>query len=831
MAGFGGKIALQGETEYRAALKQITQNLALVSSEMKKVTAEYGKNDNSAAALTARNDVLNRKLDEQKKKVSEVEKMLEEAKKEYGENSDAVTKWQIELNKAEAEVIKTTKEIEKNTDALEENEKSAEDDANAIKEFGDEAEQSGDKALKLGDIIKGHLIADAIKAGIGAVVDGIKALGKAFADSVQAAGSFETSMAKASTLFGDVNVDTENLNKKMLELSSATGLAADELGGALYSALSAGIPVTEDMGEATAFLETAAKLAKAGFTDVDTSLSALAKTMNAYGMETDDADKIAKILIQTQNKGITTVDELGQNLAQVTPTAAAMGVSFENVGAALASMTAQGTPTAQATTQLNSLFAELGKSGTKAAQSLEAATAGTEYAGKSFTDLTNEGVSLGEILSLVGDYAAENNLSMLDMFSSIEAGKAALSITGDLEGFNENLAAMSTEADVVGEAYEKMAATFDETLNRTKTGLQNFMISIGTEFLPSIGGVLEGVNLMIGGSMEEGLAQIQAAIPEFLQKGADLINGLLNGIILMLPTIGQSAVDICLQLINTIVAQLPTFINAGIQIILSLINGIAQALPTLVPAIVDAVILIATSLLDNIGLIIDAGINLIIGLGQGLINAIPQLVSRIPQIINSLITGFLGNLPKFMTMGVKILIELGKGLIQAIPQVVAQIPKIITGILNAFKNGISKMKEMGVNLLKGLWEGISSWASNLLSKIGNVAKSVVDKFKSVFGIHSPSTVFAEMGVMDARGLGIGFENEMKQVNADMADAVNTNYNLDATVSGQAGGYSGFGYDTLVSAFKDALKGVAVVMDGDEMGEFVERTVTRVVYQT
>lgn len=831
MAGFGGNIALKGETKYKAALKQITQNLALISSEMKKVTAEYGKNDNSAAALTARNDVLNRKLDEQKKKVSEVEKMLEEAKKEYGENSDAVTKWQIELNKAEAEVIKTTKEIENNTDALEENEKSAEDDANAIKEFGDEAEQSGDKALKLGDIIKGHLIADAIKSGIGAVVDGVKALGKAFADSIQAAGSFETSMAKASTLFGDVNVDTENLNKKMLDLSSATGLAADELGGALYSALSAGIPVTEDMGEATAFLETAAKLAKSGFTDVDTSLSALAKTMNAYGMETDDADKIAKILIQTQNKGITTVDELGQNLAQVTPTAAAMGVSFENVGAALASMTAQGTPTAQATTQLNSLFAELGKSGTKAAQSLEAATAGTEYAGKSFTDLTNEGVSLGEILSLVGDYASKNNLSMLDMFSSIEAGKAALSITGDLEGFNENLAAMSTEADVVGEAYEKMAATFDETLNRTKTGLQNFMISIGTEFLPSIGGVLEGVNLMIGGSMDEGLAQIQAALPEFLQKGSDIVNGLINGIVVMLPTIGQSAVNICLQLVNTLVAQLPTIVNAGIQIILALINGIAEALPALVPAAVAAVIDIATTLIDNVDFIIEAAYQLIIGLAEGLINGIPVIVDKIPQIISSIITALIRYFPKIMASGVELIVKLAGGMISAIPQLVMSIPQIITGIVKGFKDGIRQMKTVGVDLLKGLWEGISSWASNLLSKIGNVAKSVVDKFKSVFGIHSPSTVFAEMGVMDARGLGIGFENEMKQVNADMADAVNTNYNLDATVSGQTGGYSGLSFETLVQAFKDALKGVAVVMDGDEMGEFVERTVTRVVYQT
>lgn len=831
MAGFGGKIALQGETEYRAALKQITQNLALVSSEMKKVTAEYGKNDNSAAALTARNDVLNRKLDEQKKKVSEVEKMLEEAKKEYGENSDAVTKWQIELNKAEAEVIKTTKEIEKNTDALEENEKSAEDDADAIKEFGNEAEQSGDKALKLGDIIKGNLIADAIKTGLSAVAEGVKAIGKAFADSVQAAGNFETSMAKASTLFGDVNVDTENLNKKMLDLSNSTGIAADELGGALYSALSAGIPVTEDMGEATAFLETAAKLAKSGFTDVDTSLSALAKTMNAYGMETDDADKIAKILIQTQNKGITTVDELGQNLAQVTPTAAAMGVSFENVGAALASMTAQGTPTAQATTQLNSLFAELGKSGTKAAQSLEAATAGTEYAGKSFTDLTNEGVSLGEILSLVGDYAAENNLSMLDMFSSIEAGKAALSITGDLEGFNENLAAMSTEADVVGEAYEKMAATFDETLNRTKTGLQNFMISVGTEFLPSIGGILEGVNLMIGGSMDEGLAQIQAALPEFLQKGSDIINGLINGIVLMLPTVGQSAVDICLQLVNTLVAQLPTIVNAGIQIILALINGLAAALPELVPAAVAAVIDIATTLIDNVDFIIEAAYQLIIGLAEGLINGIPVIVDKIPQIISSIITALIRYFPKIMASGVELIVKLAGGMISAIPQLVMAIPQIITGIVKGFKDGIRQMKTVGVDLLKGLWEGINSWAKNLYDKIANVAKGVVNKFKSVFGIHSPSKVFAEMGVMNAQGLGIGFENEMKQVNADMADAVNTNYNLDATVSGQTGGYSGLSFETLVQAFKDALKGVAVVMDGDEMGEFVERTVTRVVYQT
>ena len=50
----GGSIKLKGESEYRRALNQITQNLREVSSEMKIVTSTYDKNDTSTDALTAR---------------------------------------------------------------------------------------------------------------------------------------------------------------------------------------------------------------------------------------------------------------------------------------------------------------------------------------------------------------------------------------------------------------------------------------------------------------------------------------------------------------------------------------------------------------------------------------------------------------------------------------------------------------------------------------------------------------------------------------------------------------------------------------------------------
>ena len=204
----------------------------------------------------------------------------------------------------------------------------------------------------------------------GAAKGAALAIGAAFltagAAVVKFGTEFENSMAAASTLIDTSVTDMDALNEKMLTLSDNTNVAASELGNSLYSALSAGIPATEDMSEALDFLEQNTKLAKAGFTDIDTAVNTTAKVLNAYGKDVSETANVHKVLMQVQNYGIATVDELGSCLANVTPTAAAMGVTFEEVGAALATMTAAGTPVAQATTQLNALFNELGQSGSKA---------------------------------------------------------------------------------------------------------------------------------------------------------------------------------------------------------------------------------------------------------------------------------------------------------------------------------------------------------------------------------------------------------------------------------------------------------------------------------
>ncbi len=366
---------------------------------------------------------------------------------------------------------------------------------------------------------------------------------KAGKDSVQMGMQFEQSMANASTLFGNTSVDTKKLSSEMLDLSSATGIAAEELGDSLYNALSAGVPVTEDMGEATAYLEKSAKLAKAGFTDIDTASNATISTINAYGMSIKDADKVQKILMQTQNKGKTTIGELGSALSNVTPTAAAMNVSFEQVGAALSNMTAKGVPTAKSTTQLNQLFAELGKKGTKAQEALEEATKGTKYAGKGFADLMKEGVPLNEVLDLMGKYAKKNDLKLIDLFGSLEAGQAAMNNSGaNAQGFTDALAAMGTQTDVVNEAYEKVSSTTGEQFNRALNDMKVLLIDIyqnvlqplvinlmdmykwivaNAEYLPYVAGVIGTITaLIIAYNIQQAIASAEAGIWAFVAGNA-----------------------------------------------------------------------------------------------------------------------------------------------------------------------------------------------------------------------------------------------------------------------------------------------------------------------
>lgn len=427
--------------------------------------------------------------------------------------------------------------------------------------FSGQAEGSGKEfGTKFGSSVKKAVAA----LGIGA------AISKSISDGMD----FEQSMTKASTLFSGTSEELDALQQQIMSISNATGVAASELAEAAYSAESASVPI----GNLGGMIEASAKLATAGFTDIDTALSATAKTMNAYGMMSEDTaktqanlERVQRILIQTQNKGITTVGELGASLAQVTPTAAAFGVSFEQVGASLAGMTAQGTPTAQATTQLNSLIAELGKNGTTAAKNLAEAAKGTKYAGMNFTQMMDAGADLNDVLQMMQNLADKNKVSMVDMFSSVEAGKAAMSIIGS--DWIGNMEAMATEADVVSEAYDQMSETVSFKLNKVKNAFKNIGInafSAGADLLAKALG---------------GVATVLEKISPHLQKLGEAFSGMFSalmkeiGEMLGLPeefSAAEVAADLLTKAIDALTKGIQ-FLTDHMDVIAPIVAGVVAA--------------------------------------------------------------------------------------------------------------------------------------------------------------------------------------------------------------------------------------------------------------
>ena len=110
MPGFGGAVKLTGESEYRKALRQITQNLKEVDSELKVVASQYGKNDKSQEALTAQTDALSKKYDLQKERVETLKASLEDMTKAAEENKEKHEALKSELAKATEELEKIEKE-------------------------------------------------------------------------------------------------------------------------------------------------------------------------------------------------------------------------------------------------------------------------------------------------------------------------------------------------------------------------------------------------------------------------------------------------------------------------------------------------------------------------------------------------------------------------------------------------------------------------------------------------------------------------------------------------------------------------------------------------
>lgn len=535
MAGntIGAKIVLEGEADYRKALKNINTEQKELRSEMKLAASTFADQQNSIEALTKKNEILGKQYEKQQEKVeiyskavadaakrqeeagskvatlrdeldkankkmndmaqsadasadsiAEQKKVIEELKDKlalaedgYLKTNTATLNWKSSLNDAQAGLNKLSKDIEENNRYLEEAKESSNGCAKSIDKFGKSAEEAEKKSENFGK--KG---ADAINNLAGAmasagIVEAVENIANALNECTDEFANFETASKSIKTIADTSVKSMAEINDEIIKMSSDMITPAQELADAVYNSISAGV----DTANAVSFAGQATKLATGGFTDATIAVDILTTAINAYKLKVEDATQVSDYLVTTQNLGKTTVAELASNMGKVIPICSAYNVEMDNLSTTYAVLTANGIATAETTTYIKSMLSELGDSGSTVSKTLK------EMSGKTFAALMKEGKSLGDVIAMLG-VAVDNDAGAFnELWSSSEAGIGALSLLGSgAEGFNEVLLQMQNSAGATEAAFMEMTSTSAKSEEKMNTAIQNLKIAIGEELAPEL---------------------------------------------------------------------------------------------------------------------------------------------------------------------------------------------------------------------------------------------------------------------------------------------------------------------------------------------------------
>lgn len=343
------------------------------------------------------------------------------------------------------------------------------------------------------------------------VVERLSALGK---EAIQMSSKFESAFLKIKNLTDTTASDLKLFNTEVRKISANVGVSTLDLSQGLYNVTSAGLT-----GKAALeALEISAKGAAIGMGNTDEIAKALSGTLNAYGPANLSAARAAEILFKTTKQGAIDISELTSSLSGVTPLAAKMGVSLEEVGAFLATVSLNGTSASEGVTQLASILDSIIKPSSQAKEVLE-------QMGVSLDELKNviKTKGLREGLLLLEKGFRGNEEAMAKFFGRREATLGFLGALGaSSQKYGDILNENIKDTDLFGAAFSDVAKSSAQKWAVLTAVIDNLKLKIGDDLKAAILDVYDS----FGGA--EGAAKTVDILSNslgVLAKGLKLVTG------------------------------------------------------------------------------------------------------------------------------------------------------------------------------------------------------------------------------------------------------------------------------------------------------------------
>lgn len=848
MASFGGAVKLTGESEYRAALRNISQNLKEVSSELKLVSSQYDNNDTSIEALTAKQTALTHRLEEQKSKLSVLREQYEKMGSEYQQNKEKHEQLVASYDREKSELERIGREL--GTTSLEYKQQA--EVVAKLKEQVDKSTTANDQNERSMSRMRTQM--NSAQADINKTASEIKDL--------------ESQMGKSATSSGELGESVEDAGEKARNAEGGftvlKGAIANLAGNIVTSAIN-GVQslVGEAISSSDALKKFESTMSFAGYDD--SAISKAKDDMKEYADKTVyDLDTVSNTTAQLAANGIQDYTGLTQAAGNLNAVAGGNADTFKSVAMVLTQTAGAGKLTTENWNQLADAIP--GASG----QLQEALQKNGAYTGN-FRDA----MAQGQIT------ADEFNQAIMDLGFTDAAQQAATS-TDTFEGAMGNLQAAVT--DGLMQIYDSIGSeNVTGFINSISEGVSKVIppikkgVSWLKDNLPTIKPLIAGIATALGTIM---VAQkVEALVTAFKSwktatEGMTVAQRLLNAAQLASP-IGL-VVGLVAGLIAAIVVLWNT--NEGFRdAVMNVWNGIKDFIGNAVQAIgnfftnlganisqlpqmfsdwlngvISNVVAWATNLADNATVA-----------GRQFVSNVVSFVQNLPANIASFLGSVISNVVAWVSNMASNATTAGWKFLSNAINFVSQLPGKIAGFLgnvisnlaswagnmaskgaegarsmfNAVVNGLTSLPErvlsIGGDIVRGIWNGISGAAGWLADKVKSFAGGILDGMKNALGIKSPSRVFRDqVGKYIAQGIGEGFTDEMGSVVGQMQDAMP---DPSAFVSDQQIAYSGYSAagavanSSVVDAVIEALGRVHIVLDDEVAGKFVERTVANAIY--
>ena len=507
--------------------------------------------------------------------------------------------------------------------------------------------------------------------------------------------------------------------------------------------------------------------------------------------------------------------------------------------------------------------------------------AAADMANTAITDMSDNANKMGTSLETVQEAYMSLSRGNYEMLDSLKLGyggtKSELErLLSDAEKFSaaqgkvrdfsvdsysdivEAIHIVQDEMGITGTTAEEAATTIEGSINMMKASWDNWLAGLGNEDadMGALTDQLVQSVVTAGGNIIPRFGQIMSNLVTTVTTYAPQVGAAIMGGISQLDftSIGHTASDIILMLVDGIAQNLPMLASAALQIVMALGQGFIANGPQILASLGQLLLQLADFITQNVPNILDAAVQFFGMLIQGIAQTAPTIivafVSLLGQLIAQVISWAAQMLGQAISAGAQFLSGLA-GQISQVPgrvaeflgQVISRIgswvgemassaaraaSQFASSLINGLASIPGRVASIGSNIIQGMVNGVTGAAGKLIDAVKGAVGNAIEGAKNLLGIHSPSRVFREIGQYTMQGAALGVDDDAdllsKSTDNAMRDMISTAQDIAVPGVGNAAGGESAVINWLAENLPAIIAEFTPVMGESEFGRKARKAV-------